>query len=244
VKYRRVLIKLSGGALSGVSEWGFEREAVDQLADEVLALTREGVQVSIMIGGGNIFRGRLADQWGIERAEADNIGMMATVVNSLILRGALTARGESEVRVMSAIPMASITEPYIRLRAIKHLEKGYIVVFAAGTGQPFVTTDYPAVQRAIETRSEVILAAKRGVNGVYTADPHIDSTARRFRSVPYNEVLDRGLNVMDQSAFILARDHDLPIHVFDANEPGALYNACRGDDIGTYIGPDVTLELV
>ena len=107
-----------------------------------------------------------------------------------------------------------------------------------------MTTDYPAVQRAIETRSEVILAAKRGVNGVYTADPNIDPTARRFRSVPYNEVLDRGLNVMDQSAFILARDHELPIHVFDANEPGALYNACRGDDIGTYIGPDIALELV
>jgi uridylate kinase len=243
VKYRRVLIKLSGGALSGDSSWGFEREAVDQLADEVLSISNEGVQVSIMIGGGNIFRGRLADQWGIERAEADNIGMMATVINSLILRGALTARGVNEVRVMSAIPMASITEPYIRLRAIKHLEKGYVVVFAAGTGQPFVTTDYPAVQRAIETRSEVILASKRGTNGVYTADPNVDPEARRFKSIPYNDVLDRGLSVMDQSAFILARDHELPIHVFDANESGALLLACRGEDIGTYIAPGVKLEL-
>jgi uridylate kinase len=244
VKYRRVLIKLSGGALSGQSSWGFEREAVDQLADEVLSVTNEGVQVCIMIGGGNIFRGRLADQWGIERAEADNIGMMATVVNSLILRGALNAHGSNEVRVMSAIPMASITEPYIRLRAIKHLEKGYIVVFAGGTGQPFVTTDYPAVQRAIETRAEVILAAKRGTNGVYTADPNTNPGARRFRTIPYDDVLDRGLNVMDQSAFILARDHAMPIHVFDANEPGALLQACRGDDIGTFIAPEVQLELV
>jgi uridylate kinase len=243
VKYHRVLIKLSGGALSGAMDWGFEREAVDQLCDEILAVCKEGVQVSIMIGGGNIFRGRLADQWGIERAEADNIGMLATVVNSLILRGALSARGAAEVRVMSAIPMASITEMYIRLRAIKHLEKGYIVVFAGGTGQPFVTTDYPAVQRAIETRSEVILAAKRGVNGVYSADPNLDPTAHRFRSIPYNDVLDRGLSVMDQSAFILARDHELPIHVFDANEPAALLRACRGDDIGTLIGPDVPLEI-
>jgi uridylate kinase len=243
VKYRRVLIKLSGGALSGASDWGFEREAVDQLADEVMTVTNAGVEVSIMIGGGNIFRGRLADQWGIERAEADNIGMMATVINSLILRGALTAHGAKEVRVMSAIPMASITEPYIRLRAIKHLEKGYIVVFAAGVGQPFVTTDYPAAQRAIETRSEVILVAKRGTNGVYTADPNIDSAARRFRSIPYNDVISRGLTIMDQSAFILARDHALPIHVFDANEPGALLAACRGDDIGTYIGPEATLDL-
>lgn len=243
MKYRRVLIKLSGGALSGASDWGFEREAVDQLADEVLSVCKEGVQVSIMIGGGNIFRGRLADQWGIERAEADNIGMMATIVNSLILRGALTARGAAEVRVMSAIPMASITEMYIRLRAIKHLEKGYIVVFAGGTGQPFVTTDYPAVQRAIETRSEVILAAKRGVNGVYTSDPNVDPAARRFVSIPYDEVLERGLSVMDQSAFILARDHSVPIHVFDANEPDALLRACHGEDIGTYIGPNVPLEL-
>jgi len=243
MKYHRVLIKLSGGALSGESDWGFELDAVDQLCDEVLAVSQDGVQVSIMIGGGNIFRGRLADQWGIERAEADNIGMLATVVNSLILRGALSARGASEVRVMSAIPMASITEMYIRLRAIKHLEKGYIVVFAGGTGQPFVTTDYPAVQRAIETRAEVVLVAKRGVDGVYTADPNLDPGAKRFRSLPYDAVLERGLSVMDQSAFILARDHKLPIHVFDANEAGALLRACRGEEIGTYIGPDVPVEF-
>lgn len=171
MRYRRVLVKLSGGAFSGPADFGFDKGAVDLLAEEILAVSRLGAQVAVMVGGGNIFRGRLADQWGIDRAEADNIGMMATVVNSLILRGVLTARGASEVRVMSAIPMAAIAEPYIRLRAIKHLDKGYLVVFAAGTGQPFVTTDYPAVQRAIEIGAEVILVAKQGANGVYTMDP-------------------------------------------------------------------------
>jgi len=243
VRYRRILVKLSGGAFAGEADWGFERAAVDQLADEVLAVSRLGVEVAIMVGGGNIFRGRLADQWGIERAEADNIGMMATVVNSLILRGALTARGAGEVRVMTAIPMAAIAEPYIRLRAIKQLEKGSIVVFAAGTGQPYVTTDYPAVQRALEIRADVILAAKQGVNGIYTADPKLDPAARRYTQVPYAEVLARNLAVMDQSAFILARDHDLPIHVFDASEAGAMRQICDGAEVGTYIGPEVAVEL-
>src|SRR5207249_3737353 len=139
-------VKLSGGAFSGPVEFGFDKGALDHLADEILSLCQLGVQVGVMVGGGNIFRGRLADQWEIERAEADNIGMMATIVNSLILRGVLTARGAGEVRVMTAIPMPAIAEPYIRLRAIHHLERGYTVVFAGGTGQPYVTTDYPAVQ--------------------------------------------------------------------------------------------------
>jgi uridylate kinase len=145
VGYGRVLVKLSGGAFSGPADFGFDKAAVDLLADEILDVRRRGVQVAIMVGGGNIFRGRVAEQWGIEWAEADNIGMMATVVNSLILRGALTARGAGDVRVMAAIPINTVAEPYIRLRATKHLEKGLVVLFAAGTGQPYVTTDYPAV---------------------------------------------------------------------------------------------------
>jgi uridylate kinase len=242
-RYGRVLVKLSGGAFSGQAEFGFERAAVDLLADELISLTRLGVQVAVMVGGGNIFRGRLADQWGIERAEADNIGMMATVVNSLILRGALTARGAVEVRVMTAIPMQAIAEPYVRLRAIHHLEKGYAVIFAAGTGQPYVTTDYPAVQRAAEIRADVILAAKQGVNGVYTADPKKEPTARRFKTIRYDDVLARGLDVMDQSAFILARDRELPIHVLAAEARGVLEATCRGEDVGTYIGPGVDTVL-
>jgi uridylate kinase len=242
-RYKRVLVKLSGGAFSGPAEFGFDRAAVDLLADELISLTRLGVQVAVMVGGGNIFRGRLADQWGIERAEADNIGMMATVVNSLILRGALAARGAVEVRVMTAIPMQAIAEPYVRLRAIHHLEKGYVVIFAAGTGQPYVTTDYPAVQRAAEIRADVILAAKQGVNGVYTADPKKEPTAQRFRTIRYDDVLARGLDVMDQSAFILARDRGLPIHVLAAEERGVLDAICRGADVGTYIGPGVDTLL-
>jgi len=243
VKYGRVLIKLSGGAFSGAAETGIDRAAVDALVDEIQGLTNEGVQVAIMVGGGNIFRGRLADDWGIERAEADNIGMMSTIINSLILRGALTARGSHEVRVMTAIPIATVAEPYIRLRAIKHLEKGYIVVFAAGIGQPFVTTDYPAVQRAIEIRAEAILAAKQGVNGVFTADPKKHPDAKRFASIAYDDVLTRGLNVMDQSAFILARDHKIPIHVFDASAKDGMRDIIKCRPIGTYVGPDAVTKV-
>jgi len=236
--YRRVLIKLSGGAFAGEQGFGIESNAVDRLSDEIVALHESGVQVAVMVGGGNIFRGRLADQWGIERAEADNIGMMATIVNSLILRGALTARGNSEVRVMSAIPVHSVAEPYIRLRAIKHLDKGYIVVFAGGIGQPFVTTDYPSVQRALEIRAEAIIAAKQGTEGVYTSDPNVDPSARLFRHVSHDEVLRLDLGVMDQSAFILARDHGLPIHVVDASAPGAMRAVCQGQAVGTAITID------
>jgi uridylate kinase len=236
-------LKLSGGAFAGDDGFGIDKAAVDLLADEILSMTGLGIEVAIMVGGGNIFRGRLAEEWGIERAEADNIGMMATVINSLILRGALAARGAGEVRVMTAIPISAVAEPYIRLRAIKHLEKGYLVIFAAGTGQPYVTTDHPAVQRAIEVRADVLLAAKSGVNGVYTADPKLDPWARRFRTVTYDDVLARGLDVMDQAAFILARDHQLPIHVFDAADRGTMRQICEGAEIGTYIGPGVTTEL-
>ena len=243
VKYNRVLIKLSGGAFSGAAETGIDRVAVDALVDEILQVSNAGVEVAIMVGGGNIFRGRLADDWGIERAEADNIGMMSTVVNSLILRGALNARGSHEVRVMSAIPMAAISEPYIRLRAIRHLEKSYIVVFAAGIGQPFVTTDYPAAQRAIEIRADAILAAKQGVNGVFTADPKKDPSARRYESVSFDDVVTKGLSVMDPSAFILAREHKLPIHVFDAGRKNAMIDILHGKSVGTYVGPDAETKI-
>lgn len=238
VKYRRVLIKLSGGAFSGTAETGIDRAAVDALVDEILQLTEAGVEVAIMVGGGNIFRGRLAEVWGMERAEADNIGMMSTVVNSLILRGALNGRTEREVRVMSAIPITTVAEPYIRLRAIRHLEKSYIVVFAGGIGQPFVTTDYPAAQRAIEIRADAILAAKQGVNGVFSADPKKDPAARRYESISFDDVVTNGLSVMDPSAFILAREHNLPIHVFDAGQKNAMVDILNGKSVGTYVGPD------
>jgi uridylate kinase len=235
VRYTRILLKLSGAAVAGNDDFGFDPSALDFIADEVLKLHRAGIEVGIVIGGGNIFRGNLGTQWGIEHAEADNIGMMATVINSLMLRGVLGGRGGAEVRVMTAIPINTVAEPFIRLRAIHHLEKGYIVIFAAGTGQPFMTTDYPAVQRAIEVRAQALLAAKSGTDGIYTADPNRDRSARRYIRLGYDTVVRENLRVMDQSAVILARDHNLPMHVFDFNQPNAMIRLCQGEDVGTLI---------
>ncbi|MGE5464582.1 MAG: UMP kinase [Syntrophothermus sp.] len=244
MRYSRVLVKLSGGAIAGDKDWGFSPSALNHIADEVLSLHHMGVQVSVVVGGGNIFRGELGEEWGIERAEADNIGMMATVTNSLMLRGVLKSRGEVDVRVMTAIPIDTVAEPFIRLKAIRHLENGYIVVLAAGTGNPYVTTDYPSVQRALELRAEAILAAKNGVDGVYTADPRRDSTARRYKQLNYDTVILRNLKAMDQSAVLLARDHNLPIHVFDFDTPGTMCQICNGEDVGTLIcqGDDLLVQ--
>ncbi len=235
MRYNRILLKLSGAAVAGKEDFGFDPHALDFIADEVLKVHDAGIEVGIVIGGGNIFRGNLGAQWGIEHAEADNIGMMATVINSLMLRGVLTGRGTAEVRVMTAIPINTVAEPFIRLRAIHHLEKGYIVIFAAGTGQPFMTTDYPAVQRAVEVRAQALLAAKSGADGVYTADPKIDPSARRYARLSYDTVVHDDLKVMDQPAVILARDHGLKVHVFDFTLPDAMYRLCQGENVGTLI---------
>ena len=189
------------------------------------------MQVSVVIGGGNIFRGDLSSQWGIERAEADNIGMMGTVVNSLMLRGVLSSKSGGDV------------EPYIRLRAIQHLKKGYVVIFAGGLGQPYLTTDYPAVQRALETRSNAILYAKNGARGVFTADPKTDPQARMYRRMHYNTILSRDLRVIDQTAVILARDNGLPLHLFDVTETGTVQRICEGEDAGTLVA-DVSEDLL
>ena len=244
MRYKRVLVKLSGGAIAGDKDWGFSPSALNHIADEVLALHNQGVQVSVVVGGGNIFRGELGEEWGIERAEADNIGMIATVTNSLMLRGVLKSRGEVDVRVMTAIPIDTVAEPFIRLRAIRHLEQGYIVILAAGTGNPYVTTDYPSVQRALELRAEAILAAKNGVDGVYTADPRRDPGARRYKQINYDTVILKNLRALDQSAVLLARDHGLPVHVFDFDMPGIMCQICSGEDVGTLIcqGGDVLAE--
>jgi len=235
MRYRRVLVKLSGAAIAGSSPFGFDPVALNHIADEVLSLHRKGVQLGVVVGGGNIFRGELGEEWGIERAEADAIGMIATVTNSLMLRGVLESRGDAEVRVLTAIPINSVAEPFIRLRALRHLERGLIVVLAAGTGNPYVTTDYSAVQRALELRCTAILSAKHGVDGVYTADPRIDSDARRYRQVAYDTVIRKNLKAMDQSAVLLARDHELPIHVFDFDRSGSMFEICEGANVGTLI---------
>jgi len=243
MRYRRVLVKLSGAAIAGRSPWGFDPEALNHIADEVLSLHRKGVETGVVVGGGNIFRGDLGEEWGIERAEADAIGMIATVTNSLMLRGVLEARGDAKVRVMTAIQINSVAEPFIRLRALRHLERGLIVVLAAGTGNPYVTTDYPAVQRALELRCTAILSAKHGIDGVYSGDPRKDPTARRYRTVGYDTVIRKNLKAMDQSAVLLARDHNLPIHVFDFDRPGAMYQICEGRNVGTLIASKVEDEL-
>lgn len=243
IRYKRVLIKLSGGAVAGSTEFGFEPERLNYIANEIMSVVNLGVEVSLVIGGGNIFRGNMGESWGIERAEADNIGTLATVINSLMLRGVLKAKTNKEVRVMTALPVTSVAEPYIRLRAAHHLEKGYIVIFAGGNGQPYVTTDYPSVQRAIEVNCEALLVAKQGVDGVLNADPKHDNGARKFKALHYNDVLQHNLKVMDQSAFILARDYNLPMHVFNFDRPGSMREICQGANNGTIISRESVLEL-
>ena len=236
MRYKRILVKLSGGAIAGTNEWGFDPNSLNHIADQVLDLHRMGVEVGVVVGGGNIFRGDLGETWGIERAEADNIGMLATIINSLMLRGVLQSKTSAEVRVMTAIPINTVAEPFIRLKGLQHLDQGYIVILAAGTGNPYVTTDYPAVQRALELRAEALLSAKNGTDGLYTSDPRRDPLAKRYKTVGYNTVVRQNLRALDQSAVILARDHGLPIHLFDFDAPGAMRRICNGEDVGTLIG--------
>jgi uridylate kinase len=201
----------------------------------VLSVHELGVQVAVVVGGGNYFRGRMADGWGISRAEADNIGMLGTVMNALMLRGALTARTEADVRVMTAVPIHSVAEPFIRLRAVHHLERGMIVVLAGGIGQPYVTTDYPAVQRALELDADALLVAKHGVDGVYDADPKYHPDAKRYTSLTYDEAIAAGVRIMDTSAFVLANEQSLTMHVFDVGAVGVMRGICQGLELGTRI---------
>lgn len=244
LQYKRILIKLSGGALAGKEGTGFDPAAIDHIVNEVMSVVKLGVQVVILTGGGNIFRGNVSDMWGIERAEADNIGVMGTVINSLMLRGAITAKYDKEVRVMTSIPMNAIAEPYIRLRAIHHLDKEYIVILAGGIGQPYVTTDYASMQRALELRCDALLAAKHGVDGIYNADPKKDPHARRFKTLSYDDILKNDLRVMDQSALLLARDYGFPLHVFNFDEKGLMKRIVQGEEqVGTYISPHTSMSF-
>lgn len=234
-RYRRLVLKLSGEAISGPAGWGVDPAALRHLAAEVLAVHELGIEVAVVVGGGNYFRGREAEEWGIGRAEADNIGILGTIMNGLMLRGALTAMTETDIRVMTAIPVQSVAEPFIRLRADAHLTAGRIVVLAGGIGQPYVTTDYPAVQRALELEADALLVAKRGVDGIYDRDPHQYEDARRFSTLTYAEAIDRGIKIMDTAAFLLANDHRLTMHVFDVDASGAMAAICAGEDIGTLV---------
>lgn len=243
MKYKRILLKVSGGALSGKNDFGYDKDALDRITDEIIKASNAGAEIAVLIGGGNIFRGRTAEDWNIERAEADNIGMMATIINSLILRGALVSKGAHDLRVMSAIPMDTVAEPYIRLRALHHLDKGKIVVFGGGTGQPYMTTDYASLQRAIEIRADVVLMAKQGTDGVYTDNPNTNPEAKRYKTLSYDEAISKDLKVVDQSAFILAKDYNMPMYIFDFNQKDSILNICEGENIGTFVGKDCETEM-
>jgi uridylate kinase len=242
LRYRRVLLKLSGAAMGGGPERTFSQTAIAHIVSEVSALRRAGVEVVLVVGGGNIFRGNLAPEWNIEQAEADNMGMLGTVINGVLLRAALVAAG-LEIRLMTAVPIPSVAEPYIRLRAVRHLEKGRVIILVGGIGQPYVTTDYPASQRALETRCGAVLAAKHGTDGVYDSDPRKNSGAKRYVSVSSDDAIRQDLRAMDQSALLLARDHGLPVHLFNFDLDGAAVRICQGEDVGTLVAKDAVTRL-
>ena len=224
--YRRVLLKVSGEAMMGDSSYGIESAAVQGIAEQVVEVTRLGIQVSLVIGGGNIFRGVSKAAAAVERTSADHIGMLATVMNALAMQSALERMGV-QTRVQSAIPMAPVCEPYIRRRAVRHMEKGRVVIFAAGTGNPFFTTDTAAALRAIETGCELLMKGTQ-VDGVYDADPKRVPTARRYDRLTFQDVIANDLKVMDTSAIALARDNGVPILVFSIHNPGAFAAALGG----------------
>ena len=231
--YKRILLKLSGEALMGGGEFGIDPKVIAGIAADVAEVAKAGVQMGLVIGGGNIFRGVSLSAKGMDRATADYMGMLATVMNSLSLQDALERHGLL-VRVMSALHINQVCEDYVRRRAIRHLEKGRIVIFAAGTGNPFFTTDTAASLRGVEIGAQLVLKATK-VDGVYTADPVKDKTATRYTQLTFDEALDRKLAVMDAAAFALCREHNLPLRVFDMHKSGALMRIMRGEDEGTLI---------
>jgi uridylate kinase len=233
LKYKRILLKLSGESLMGDKQFGIDHKRLSQYAEEIKEIAEKGVQVGIVIGGGNIFRGIQAEQGGIDRVQGDYMGMLATIINSMALQSALERIG-IQTRLQSAISMDQICEPYIKRRAIRHLEKGRVVIFGAGTGNPYFTTDTAASLRAIEIEADVILKGTR-VDGIYTADPEKDKTAVRYETISFNEVYEKGLNVMDLTAFTLCNENKLPIIVFDMNKQGNLKQVVTGASVGTLV---------
>ncbi len=233
--YKRILLKLSGEALMGERQYGIDAAVLDLIARQITDVLNLGVQAAVVVGGGNIFRGTEASQQGMERATADYAGMLGTIINALALQNALEKAGVT-VRTQSAINVQAVAEPYIRRRAIRHLEKGRVVLFAAGTGNPYMTTDTAAALRAIEIGADVVLMAKNKVDGVYEADPRQVPGARRFQTLGYIEAINRRLEVMDSTALSLCMENALPIIVFDLSAPDSIVRAVRGEKIGTLVG--------
>jgi uridylate kinase len=233
MKYKRILLKLSGESLMGEKQFGIDNNRLAQYSREIREIHEMGVEIAIVIGGGNIFRGLQAVEGGMERTQGDYMGMLATVINGMALQSALEVLN-LKTRLMSAIKMEQIAESFIRRRAVRHLEKGRIVIFGAGTGNPYFTTDSAASLRAIEIEADVILKGTR-VDGIYTADPEKDKTATKYSTITFKEVYSKGLNVMDLTAFTLCHENKLPIIVFDINAPGNLMRVIEGEQVGTLV---------
>ncbi|GAB4259629.1 MAG: UMP kinase [Vicingaceae bacterium] len=232
-RYKRILLKLSGESLMGNKNFGIDNERLAQYAKEIKEIVDEGVEVAIVIGGGNIFRGIQAAEGGMERTQGDYMGMLATVINSMALQSALETI-DVDTRLLTAIEMKAIAEPFIKRRAVRHLEKGRVVIFGAGTGNPYFTTDTAASLRAIEIEADVILKGTR-VDGIYSADPEKDTNAVKFDKISFNDAYEKGLNVMDMTAFTLCNENNLPIIVFDMNTPGNLKKVVLGEKVGTLV---------
>ena len=233
MKYKRILLKLSGESLQSEQSSSIDADRLRQYASEIKRIVQENIQVAIVIGGGNIFRGSMGESLGIDRVQGDYMGLLATLINSMALQRTLESMGVY-TRLMSGIKVEQVCEPFIKRRAVRHLEKGRVVIFGAGIGSPYFTTDSAASLRAIEIEADVVLKGTR-VDGVYSADPERDDSAERFSNISFEEVYRRGLNVMDMTAFTLCKENELPIIVFDMNKPGNLLKIVKGEDVGTLI---------
>lgn len=233
MQYKRILLKLSGEALMGEKQYGIDPKRLAEYAEEIKEVADKGVEVAIVIGGGNIFRGLTGASTGMDRVQGDHMGMLATVINGLALQSALETTGV-QTRLQSAIQINEVAEPFIRRRAMRHLEKGRVVIFGGGTGNPYFTTDSAAVLRAIEIEADVILKGTR-VDGIYTSDPEKDKNATKFDTISFADVLLKGLKVMDSTAFTLSQENELPIVVFDMNKRGNLLKLVKGENIGTVV---------
>mgnify|MGYP002700330519 CR=1 FL=1 len=233
MKYKRILLKLSGEALMGTKQFGIDTEKLSSYSLEIKQAVESGVEVAVVIGGGNIFRGVQVEGEGLDRVQGDHMGMLATIINGMALQSSLEKEG-IKTRLMTAIKMEQVAEPYIRRRAIRHLQKGRVVIFGGGTGNPYFTTDTAATLRAIEIEADVILKGTR-VDGIYSADPEKDKTATKYDTISFKEVYEKGLNIMDMTAFTLCNENKLPIVVFDINKPHNLINMLKGETVGTLV---------
>lgn len=237
-KYKRVLLKISGEALLGDQQFGIDPKPVEMIADEIRSIYERGVEIAVVVGGGNIFRGmKNSAKLGMDQASGDYVGMLATVMNAVVLQCALK-KIEVDCRVQTAIAINQIGEPYLRHRAIRHLEKGRVVIFAAGTGNPFFTTDTASALRASEINAEVMLMAKNGVDGVYNDDPRVNPNAKKYDKISYDEIIKKDLKVMDTSACALCKQNNIPINVFDFKAQGSLVKIMNGENVGTYVSVD------